>query len=137
VSWLFWFARVRAVAEGFAPGRLRYRQSMAVLAWFIPVGNLYLPKQIANDVWHASSPAGTMAPAGRLNLWWCCWLATLASWPLFWTTVIWVGFHGGITHLAEPVWLGLVLRIPVVPVAVVTARYIHGLTKLQRARLDT
>ncbi|UED84846.1 DUF4328 domain-containing protein [Streptomyces profundus] len=25
-----------------------------MLGWFIPVVNLYLPKQIANDVWHAS-----------------------------------------------------------------------------------
>ncbi|MGW2088288.1 DUF4328 domain-containing protein [Streptomyces sp. NPDC001880] len=35
---------MRANAERFAPERLRYRPSMAVFAWFIPVGNLYLPK---------------------------------------------------------------------------------------------
>lgn len=80
VCWLIWFARTRAIAEHLAPGRLRYRPSTAVLAWFIPVGNLYLPKQIANDIWHASSPParpGTMAPGTRLHLWWGFWLAAL------------------------------------------------------------
>ncbi|NUW35544.1 DUF4328 domain-containing protein [Nonomuraea sp. SMC257] len=47
VGWLIWFARVRAVAERLAPGQLRYRESMAVIGWFVPVGNLFLPKQIA------------------------------------------------------------------------------------------
>ncbi|MGW1123290.1 protein kinase domain-containing protein, partial [Streptomyces tanashiensis] len=51
VSWVLWFARVRAVAERFTPGRLRYHPSMAWVGWFIPVVNLFLPKQIANDVW--------------------------------------------------------------------------------------
>ncbi|MFB4420582.1 protein kinase [Streptomyces sp. QL37] len=92
VAWLYWFARVRQVAENYAPGRLRYRRSMSVWAWFIPVGNLFLPKQIANDIWHASSPpsqGNTMAQAGRLRTWWWIWLVALLTWPLFWWTLGW------------------------------------------------
>ncbi|MEV6037405.1 DUF4328 domain-containing protein [Nonomuraea sp. NPDC052116] len=78
-GWLIWFARVRTVAERLAPGQLRYRLFMVVVGWFIPVGSVFLPKQIANDVWHASSPPGRgggMAPAGLLHAWWFVWLAT-------------------------------------------------------------
>jgi Domain of unknown function (DUF4328) len=36
---------------------LRYSPTWAVLAWFIPLANLVIPKQIMNDVWRASDPA--------------------------------------------------------------------------------
>ncbi|MGW1116920.1 DUF4328 domain-containing protein [Streptomyces tanashiensis] len=103
VCWLIWFARVRAVAEWLAPGRSRYQPSMAVKSWFIPGVNLFRPKQIADDIWHASSPpgwSGRMAPAGPLHVWWSLWLVTFLTWPLFWpTTVDWRG-NGMVT------WLG-------------------------------
>ncbi|WP_180686547.1 protein kinase domain-containing protein [Streptomyces gossypiisoli] len=157
VSWLLWFAKARAVAEGFAPGRLRHRPSMAVLAWFIPIGNLYLPKQIANDVWHASSPPrpdGGTAPAGRLHTWWVFWLVTLLTWPLLWGPVFLEEELGEKWHSTQEdpsdrdyvTWytydldefgaIGLVLRILAIPTVVVTARYVHGLTALQTARLS-
>lgn len=156
VCWLIWFARTRAIAEHLAPGRLRYRPSTAVLAWFIPVGNLYLPKQIANDIWHASSPParpGAMAPGARLHLWWGFWFATLLTWPMFWWTLRWdlvglepmydrsmqalgiypadlVGYNLGLLGCVS-----LILRLFVIPTAVMAARYVHGLTVMQRARL--
>ncbi|MGW2090460.1 protein kinase domain-containing protein [Streptomyces sp. NPDC001880] len=145
--WLVWFAGTRAIAEGFAPGRLRYRPSMAVLAWFIPVRNLYLPKQIANDIWHASSPpsrAGVMAPALGLHLWWGFWLATLVTWPVFWGTIRWDQFihssaeENGYVYMHdfdEAGWAALILRIFVIPTAVLAARYVHKLNAMQRARL--
>ncbi|MDT0310586.1 DUF4328 domain-containing protein [Streptomyces sp. DSM 44917] len=73
VSWLRWFAAARRRAEALAPGRLRYRPWMAGLCWFLPMANLVLPKQIANDMWHAASRpsrSGGMAPHGRVNAWW-------------------------------------------------------------------
>ncbi|MFF8597050.1 protein kinase [Streptomyces sp. NPDC015220] len=146
VCWLIWFARARAVAEGFTPGRLRYHPSMAVLAWFIPIGNVYLPKQIANDIWHASSPpaqARITAPAATLDLWWSLWLATLVTWPEFWRTCHWNRVnhsdwadrpHGDYAFNATG-WTALILRLLVIPTAIAAALYIHRLTTLQRARL--
>ncbi|MET9148151.1 DUF4328 domain-containing protein [Streptomyces sp. NPDC004042] len=145
VCWLLWFTQARAAAEHFAPGRLRHHPRMAVLAWFVPVGNLYLPKQIANDVWHASSPpgrAGAMAPAARLDLWWSLWLLTLVTWPEFWRTCHWARInhadwadrpHGDYA-LNTTGWTAVVLRLLVVPTAVAAALYVHRLTALQRAR---
>ncbi|MCF6523579.1 DUF4328 domain-containing protein [Streptomyces sp. JJ36] len=79
-AWVAWFWRVRTNAEAFAPGRVRHAPGMAVGAWFIPVAALFLPKQIANDVWQASAPGsatggwyGPRPPGARrglLNGWW-------------------------------------------------------------------
>ncbi|TMR38131.1 DUF4328 domain-containing protein [Nonomuraea zeae] len=148
VSWLIWSARVRAVAERLTPGQLRYPAFMAVVGWFIPVGNVFLPKQIANDVWHASSPPGRgsgMAPAGLLHTWWFVWLATFLTWPLFWTPwteTIEVNYpqedsDGTFArwYVFEPLtWIGLTLHVLVVPAAVVTALYVHRLTAMQAAK---
>lgn len=145
VGWLIWFVRVRAVAERLAPGQLRYRPFMAVAGWFIPVGNLFLPKQIANDVWHASSPpgqAGGMAPANLLHTWWFVWLATLLTWPLYWTPwtetgkMRYSGMRQPRWYDFEPLtWISLTLHVLVVPAAVVAALYVRRLTAMQAAKL--
>jgi hypothetical protein len=121
VFWLLWFSRVRAIAERLAPGRLRYSPSMAVYGWFIPLANFFLPKQIADDLWHASSPpahGGAMATAGLLHAWWALWLGTFLTWPLFW--VPWWEFldvtSGGDPNYylydVEPLgWVSLALRV--------------------------
>ncbi|MFF1918283.1 protein kinase [Streptomyces sp. NPDC058239] len=157
VSWLLWSARVRAVAEQFAPGRLRYRPSMAVVGWFIPVANLFLPKQIANDVWHASSPPSQgddSAPASLLQSWWAVCLVTLMTWPFFLGP--WTGFlqlvviekKVAIAGQSDPIcceadyryefqaatWFTLALHVLVVPAAIVAARYVRQLTALQAAK---
>ncbi|GAA2205710.1 hypothetical protein GCM10009850_011680 [Nonomuraea monospora] len=146
LCWLLWFHRVRVVAEQLAPGRLRYRPAMAVLGWFIPLGNLWLPKQIADDVWHASSPpgrGGAMAPAGLLHAWWALWLATLLSWPLFWLD--WTEFLSSTseeideeTYRAfafEPeVWAILAAHVLAVPAVIVTAWYVRRLSAMQAAK---
>ncbi|MER7195681.1 protein kinase domain-containing protein [Streptomyces flaveolus] len=158
VAWLVWCARVRAAAEEFAPGRLRYRPVMAVGAWFIPIGNLYLPKQIANDVWHASSPPsrGGMAPAARLHVWWGFYLVTALTSPLFWywgafewaTMDNFVHHDNGLAYESDAYatwytydlgtngWVALLLRLLVLPSVVSTALYVSRLTTLQQAHRD-
>ncbi|MDT0265872.1 protein kinase [Streptomyces sp. DSM 44915] len=152
VCWLIWCYQTRVTAERFAPGGLRHRPRTAVTSWFLPVGNLFVPKQIANDVWHASSaprPGGGMAPAGPLHAWWALWLATFLTWPLFWTPPLeTLSTHryayepagGGFRdyyywYAFEPwTWLHLLLHLLVVPTAVVTAWYVRRLTALQAVR---
>ncbi|AIV35768.1 hypothetical protein NI25_21670 [Streptomyces sp. CCM_MD2014] len=77
--WVCWFRRMRQNAEAFAPGRIRYKPGLAVGAWFIPVGNFFLPKQIANDIWTATT--GRPAGAGRwlVHTWWWLWVLHLAT----------------------------------------------------------
>ncbi|WP_433539437.1 protein kinase domain-containing protein [Streptosporangium sandarakinum] len=145
--WLLWFFRVRVVAERLAPGGLRYRPSMAVFGWFIPIGNLWLPKQIADDIWHASSPpgrGGTTAPAGLLHTWWALWLVTFLTWPLFWiewTKLLTTDYDYSTSSLryefTPGAWASLVLHVLVVPTAIVTARFVRRLGTMQAAKLDS
>ncbi|MER6017739.1 protein kinase domain-containing protein [Streptomyces anulatus] len=155
VAWLIWCSRTRAVAEEFAPGRLRYSPAMAVRSWFIPFGNLYLPKQIADDVWHASSPpspTGATAPSARLHIWWGCWVFTMLTSPLYyWQAIVWADadnlgyessgssandtYESWYTHeLGTIGWLAVVLHFLVVPIVVATALYVSRLTALQQVR---
>ncbi|WP_053170478.1 protein kinase domain-containing protein [Streptomyces sp. SBT349] len=76
--WLIWFWQVRRNAEAFAPGRIRYKQSRAAVFWFIPLANLALPKQIADDIWRASHPR-PYASLALVNAWWTLLLAYLLS----------------------------------------------------------
>jgi hypothetical protein len=40
------------------PGAQRFSAGWAVGSWFVPFVNLVVPKQVVNDVWRASTPAG-------------------------------------------------------------------------------
>ncbi|MGW5689371.1 protein kinase domain-containing protein, partial [Nonomuraea sp. NPDC003754] len=148
-AWLLWFYQVRAVAERLAPTRLRYHQAMAVYGWLIPIGNLWLPKQIADDVWHASSPpgrGGTPTPAGLLHTWWALWLVTFLTWPLFW--IEWTTLLKNhalpqedntldlMYEVAPAAWASLALHILVAPTVIVTALFVRRLGAAQAARLD-
>jgi hypothetical protein len=149
--WLLWFFQIRVVAERLTPGRLRYRPSMAVYGWFIPIGNLWLPKQIADDIWHASSPpgrSGTTAPAGLLHTWWALWLVTFLSWPLFWiewTTLLTTQYErrtdddtlGQMYEFTPGAWANLALHLLVVPTAIVTAWLVRRLGSMQAAKLNS
>lgn len=80
VVWAIWFRRLRLNAEVFAPGQHRFSSGWAAGSWFTPVVNLWFPKQIANDIWRASSPQGPHAVSrGLLNGWWVTWIVALVS----------------------------------------------------------
>ncbi|GGQ22124.1 protein kinase domain-containing protein [Streptosporangium pseudovulgare] len=142
-AWLLWFHRVRVVAERLAPGRLRYGPSMAVYGWLIPIANLWLPKQIADDVWHASSPPGrdgTTVPAGLLRAWWIFCLITFLTWPLFWikwTTLLDTDSVRYRYQYTWETWASVAVHMLVVPTAIVTARFVRRLGAMQAARLDS
>lgn len=82
VLWLIWFA---AAAERLPSLGIPPRQSpaMSVVWWFIPIANLFMPKQAVNDLWRAGDPA---APAsdpswlarpvpGVVHWWWAAFVA--------------------------------------------------------------
>ncbi|MFE5212913.1 DUF4328 domain-containing protein [Streptomyces sp. NPDC056600] len=76
---LIWFHRVRGNAEGFSPGGLEKSPGWAIGGWFVPVANLWFPRQIAGDIWRASERPGAPSSEVLLNLWWTLWLG---SWAL-------------------------------------------------------
>jgi hypothetical protein len=61
----------------------RYAAGWAIGAWVVPILNLFMPKQIADDIWRTSDPtlpenptelwrAGKVAPI--LHWWWGVWI---------------------------------------------------------------
>jgi hypothetical protein len=79
IVWSFWFQRTRLNAESFAPGRIRHASGLAAGSWFIPVVNLYMPKQISNDIWTATTGQSTGAKRWLLHTWWWFWLVYLVT----------------------------------------------------------
>ncbi len=88
VVFLMWFSRAYQNLERLGVGTLRYKRGWAIGAWFVPILNLFRPKQIANDIWRASDPdlpsnhpatatwrAGSI-PALLFGFWWFLWLLT-------------------------------------------------------------
>jgi len=81
VVFIVWFHRVRVNAEVFAPHAFTKGRGWAIGAWFVPIGNLFLPRRIVREIWDASAQA---APDGSwrqvsqvpLRLWWSLWIAS-------------------------------------------------------------
>jgi Domain of unknown function (DUF4328) len=83
---LLWFFRAYSNLRVLGVPRLRFSPGWSVGAWFIPIFNLWRPKQIANDIWRGSDPD---APADQgdawqraavpaiVHVWWALWVAGL------------------------------------------------------------
>lgn len=56
VFFLLWFYRAYSNLQPLGVDELRFGTGWAVGAWFVPILNLWRPKQIANDIWRASDP---------------------------------------------------------------------------------
>jgi hypothetical protein len=87
VVFLMWFSRAYRNVSRLGVRSLRYKPGWAIGAWFVPILNLFRPKQIANDIWRGSDPdlprevsaAGWQdgrIPGLLFGLWWALWLIT-------------------------------------------------------------
>ena len=79
-----WFYRAYTNLPRFGLRNLRFTSGWSVGAWFVPVLNLWRPKQIANDLERATA-GGTLHSVGRvesepvsplLHWWWAVFLAS-------------------------------------------------------------
>jgi heme/copper-type cytochrome/quinol oxidase subunit 3 len=58
-----------------APAERRYAAGWAIGSWFVPIMNLFRPKQMINDIWRAGGRDPKDAQPGWLLLaWWTLWL---------------------------------------------------------------
>ncbi|MEU4086106.1 DUF4328 domain-containing protein [Streptomyces aureus] len=72
---LIWFRRVRINAEVFFPYGHTWSRAWVIGSWFVPILNLWRPRQIMTEIWDASRPAGTASRLGLVNTWWAFVLA--------------------------------------------------------------
>jgi hypothetical protein len=82
VAFLVWYGRAYRNLERLGSDGLRFGKRWAIAYWFIPIGNLFRPKQVMNDIWRGSDPE-LPAPAHHwqrngvpalLHWWWALWL---------------------------------------------------------------
>jgi hypothetical protein len=81
VFFIRWFRRAYENLDALGATR-RYGLGWSIGSWFVPILNLWRPKQIANDIWKGSDPVRTSTelritesslPA-LLNAWWAAWI---------------------------------------------------------------
>ncbi|MFI9650583.1 DUF4328 domain-containing protein [Streptomyces sp. NPDC052040] len=76
VLFLIWFSRARRTALLLSTGSVAGSAGWAVLAWLIPVVNLWVPRQLLLEVRRASAAASGKADRrGLVNAWWAAWVA--------------------------------------------------------------
>ena len=56
VVFIVWLRAAYGNLQRLGVSRLRWRRRWAVIAWLIPIANLFLPKRLANDIWRGSDP---------------------------------------------------------------------------------
>ncbi|MGV9391367.1 protein kinase domain-containing protein [Streptomyces olivaceus] len=133
IVWVCWFRRVRLNAESFSPGRIRYRPGLAVGAWFIPFANFLIPKQIANDIWTATTGRSEGARRWLLHTWWWLWIAEFLTELNNYQNWDEEQFAGeAVSH----VFSGQVNSAVGVVSAVFAVLFVSRLTSLQRARIE-
>jgi hypothetical protein len=71
IVFLFFFHRAYSNLAALGPTEQRWSTGWSVGSWFIPILNLFRPKQIANDIWRGSD--GSSVPA-IFNWWWAFWI---------------------------------------------------------------
>jgi hypothetical protein len=82
VGFLIWYGRAYRNLARLGAGGLRWGKRAVIVYWFVPILNLFRPKQVVNDIWRASDP-GLPAVANYwrdqrvpalLHWWWALWL---------------------------------------------------------------
>lgn len=74
IAFILWMHRAYQNTDVVAPGTRRYGHGWAIGGWFVPILNLWRPKQVANDIAHAGGRSDD--PSGKLALWWTLWLVS-------------------------------------------------------------
>lgn len=73
---LVWLARARGNAQELSPRASMPSRGWTIGAWFIPVVNLYAPRQCVLGIGRASSASWEQKRGTALvNLWWAAWIA--------------------------------------------------------------
>ncbi|WP_420710827.1 DUF4328 domain-containing protein [Streptomyces sp. MUSC 125] len=130
VFFIGWLWRVRDNAKALSGQAPKYAGFWVYAGWCVPIVNLWIPRGIVADVFHASAP-GRKLPAS-LNVWWALWLIGMLSG---------VGFvyRDSTDEIIARTYTGvgplLVFDAAVVGSAVAGALVVRALTRVQLERM--
>ncbi|WP_432064991.1 DUF4328 domain-containing protein [Streptomyces sp. C10-9-1] len=135
VVFIIWFHRVRCNAGVFATDWFTNGTGMAIGSWFIPIGNLWIPRRVAVETWTASRAdhlAGSRhQPTTLLNVWWTGWVATLLL-------SAFAAWRGSRAETADEMLAAVDLMVAADAVAVVAAvlaiLFVRRLTHMQHTK---
>lgn len=83
VLFLVWLRRAYTNLPVLGAGPLRFRPGWTIGAWFVPVLNLWRPKQIVNEIWRGSDGARETGVESRVPAWVAMWWsAYVVGWML-------------------------------------------------------
>ena len=75
---IVWLYGMRDLADAMWPDGQRRHQAWLVLGWWLPIGNVFIPKMIVNDLWAATEP-GHQRGNLLLRFWWLACLLTFTN----------------------------------------------------------
>jgi ABC-type thiamin/hydroxymethylpyrimidine transport system permease subunit len=75
IVFIVWFHRAYRKTRELG-GEMRYSNGWAIGAWFIPIGWLWIPKKLANDIWWGTAPEerSWAERSALLTSWWLAWV---------------------------------------------------------------
>lgn len=79
VLWIVWLWRTHRQVAAVAGSAGRHGRGWTIGAWVVPIANLWIPKQLHDDL-HRACDGRTTGPVPALFHWW--WAAWLLSWLL-------------------------------------------------------
>ncbi|MGW3174682.1 DUF4328 domain-containing protein [Streptomyces sp. NPDC001153] len=135
VVFIAWFYRVRVNAEYFAQDVCTMARGWAIGAWFVPVGNLWLPYRVASEIWQASAqsaPDGSWRTVSKapVNAWWALTITSAVMDRAGSTFMDAATTLAGLRHATALAAVGDLLNAVAAALAIV---FVRRLTRMQQA----
>ncbi|MFB6621294.1 DUF4328 domain-containing protein [Streptomyces sp. NPDC056374] len=135
IVFIVWFHRLRKNAEVWAGDLQSRKPGWAIGGWFIPIGNLWIPRGIAVDIWRASRWSPYAADGARelalLNAWWVCWAADMVLDRI--SAQLYKSAETADVYVTASVWTLAGYGLDVVA-AVLAILFVRRLTSMQHAK---
>ncbi|WP_338677128.1 DUF4328 domain-containing protein [Streptomyces sp. SCSIO 30461] len=137
VFFVIWFHRTRVNAGALRPDLQRRGSGWAIGGWIIPIGNLWLPRSVAGDIWDASLPdygqGGKGSSHALLNSWWALWLVSALAGRIAGSSYDGADTPDAISTAAAVVMVGNLIDIVAALLAIAV---VHRLTVMQHRKIS-
>ena len=125
VAFSMWIYQANATAHQLGAQGMQFTPGWAVGWFFIPIGNLFKPYQVAQETWKASDPAmpldrptawRAIRGSSLIGLWWTAWIISNVLYQISFRVELKSSGRGG-------AMTGLALAVPADLLAIVAAGF--------------